>query len=67
MLDDLELRLQLCPKIIIEHINLTPFSVRNVCLAPKILIVSVSAALKNYGQPEGTANYCQMFDNFLIS
>ena len=33
-------------------------------------MISVSVALKNYGQPAkiaGPINYCQMFDNFLIS
>ena len=66
MLDDLELGLQLCPKITAEHIKLTPFSVMNVRLAAQVLSTSVSVALKEYGQPEtaGTAKYCEMFDNF---
>ena len=39
MLDDLVLGLQLCPKIITEHIKLTPFSVMKVSFpANKILM-----------------------------
>ena len=66
MLVDLVLGLQLCPKIITEHIKLTPFSVMNVHLAAQVLSTSVSVALKEFGQPEtaGTAKYCEMFDKF---
>lgn len=66
MFDDLELGLQLCPKITTEHINLTPFSVMNVRLAAQVLSTSVSVALKEWGPAEaaGTAEYCEMFDKF---
>ena len=60
MLDDLKQGLQLCPKITTEHINLTPFSVKKVCLAAQVLSTSVSVALTEFGLPEtsGTAKYC---------
>ena len=66
MLDDLELGLQLCPKITTEHINMRRLSVTNVCLAAQVLSTSDNVALKECGQPEtaSTAKYCKIFDNF---
>ena len=65
LMEDLECGLQLCPKITIEHVNLTPYSVMNVRLAAQVLSTSVSTALKTFG-PEvvGTAIYCEMFCSF---
>ena len=66
MLDDLELGLQLCPKITTDYINMRWLSVTNVCLAAQVLSTSDNVALKECGQPEtaSTAKYCWMFDNF---
>ena len=66
MLEDLGCGLKLYPKITIDHIKLTPFSVINVRLSAQVLSFSVSGALEKFGPPEpaGTAQYCNMFDNF---
>ena len=53
MLDDLELGLQLCPKIITEHIKLTPFSVMNVHLAAQVLCTSVYKCCPESVRPRG--------------
>ena len=39
ILDDLKLRLRLCPKITTRHINLKPFSVANVRLAASLTCI----------------------------
>ena len=69
MLDDLQLALQLCSKITTEHMNLIPFSVMNFRLVAKILSVSVSTVLKDYGQPEtaNKAKYCEILYKFFDS
>ena len=64
--EDLNCQLLTCPKLTLEHIKHTPFSVMNVRLAAQILSTSVSTALKTYGPDKATrtAEYCQMFNNF---
>ena len=64
--EDLNCQLLTCPKLTLEHIKHTPFSVMNVRLAAQILSTSVTTALKTYGPDEATrtAEYCQMFNNF---
>jgi len=66
MTEDMECGLKLCPKVSMEHINLTPFSRMNVRYAAQILSASVATALSEFGPPEakGTAEYCLMFDKF---
>ena len=60
LIEDLECGLQLCPKIITDHINLTPYSVMNVRLAVQVLSLSVSTALKTYGPPEASGWHCKI-------
>ena len=66
MLHDVQLALQSCSKITTEHINLIQFSVINVCLAAKVLSISISVDLKEYGQPEtaNRAKCCEMLNKF---
>ena len=66
MLDDLQLALQSCSTITTTHMNLISFSVMNVCLVAIVLSISVSVALKEYGQPvtANMAKYCEMLDKF---
>jgi hypothetical protein len=66
MHDDMNCGLQLCPKITINHINLTPYSRMNVRLATQVLSESVSTALLQFGDPnaKATAEYCSFLDKF---
>lgn len=64
--NDMECGLKLCPKLTIEHVNLTPFSRMNVRLAAQVLSESVSIALTEYGDEsaKATAEFCLMLDRF---
>ena len=66
MTEDLECGLQLCPKITLDHIHLTPYSRMNVRLAAQVLSESVSTALLEFGPPDAkaSAEYCLMFDKY---
>ena len=66
LLEDLESGLHLMPKITLDHLNLTPYSKMNVCLAAQELSTTVSNVLKEFGprNATGTATFCQMMNNF---
>lgn len=53
------------PKITVEHIKLTPYSIMNVKLAAQVLSSSVSKVLRQHVPgAEGTAEFCSMMDTF---
>ena len=58
--------LKFVPKLISDHINLTPYSVMRVNLAAQVLSDTVGNVLHQFGPPEatGTANFCLMMDKF---
>ena len=64
--EDQSCGLLLLPKLGIDHIKLTPYSIMNVRLAAQVLSSSVSTVLSKYGPPEaaGTSTFCSMMDDF---
>ena len=58
--------LHLLPKLTVDHIKLTPYSVMNVRFAAQVLSQSVGEVLNKYGPPEAheTARLCSMMDSF---
>ena len=62
--EDQECGLHILPKLCIEHIKLTPYSIMNVKLAAQVLSSTVSKVLLKYGPPEaaGTAKFCSLMD-----
>ena len=68
-LENQECGLQLLPKITYERVYLTPFSVMNVRLAAQVFSTAVSNVSPNYGPVDaaGRAEFCLMFDKFLIN
>ena len=64
--EDQECGLHILPKLCIEHIKLTPYSIMNVKLAAQVLSSTVSKVLLKYGPPEaaGTAKFCSLMDMF---
>ena len=66
--EDQECELHILPKLFIEHIKLTPYSIMKVKLAAQRqrLSSTVSKVLLNDGPPEaaGTAKFCSLKDMF---
>ena len=61
---DQECGLYILPKLCLQHIKLTPYSVKNVKLAAQILSSIASKALLKYVTPEaaGTPKFCSLMD-----
>ena len=61
-----ECGLHILPKLIIEHIKLTPYSTMNVKLAAQVLSSTVSNVLLKYRPPEATrpAKFCSFMGMF---
>ena len=58
LMEDLECGLQLCPKVITEHINLTPYPVMKLQLAAEVLSTSgwgVTLSMRGRGRAEASA------------
>ena len=64
--EDQKCGLHRLPKLCIEHIKLTPYSIMNVKLAAQVLSSTVSKVLLKYGPPKaaGTAKFCSLMDMF---
>jgi len=64
--DDLNRGLKLLPKLTLQHINLTPYSVMTVSLATQVLSLNVANVIKNYYPPNmhATAEFCYFMDCF---
>ena len=64
--EDQECGLHILPKLCIEHIKLTPYSIMNVNLAAQVLSSTVSKVLLKYGPPEpaGNEKICFLTDTF---
>ena len=64
--EDQECLLHMLPKLCIEHIKLTSYSIMNVKLAAQVLSSTVSNVLFTNGPPEaaGTAKFCSLMDVF---
>ena len=58
--------LKLAPKLTLDHVQLTPFSVMSVKLATQILTESISNLLQEYypANTHGTAELCSFMDRF---
>ena len=63
---DLECGLDYMPKLKLDHIKLTPYSVMNVRLATQILSETVGKTLRDFGPKVSveTANLCFYIDKF---
>ena len=63
---DQECGLHILPKLCIQHIKLTPYSIKNVKLDVQILSSTASKVLLKYVTPEsaGTAKFCSLMDMF---
>ena len=59
---------KLIPKLTLEHVHLTPYSVMKVSFAAQVLNSTVANVLKNYYGQEthGTVELCEYMDKFLI-
>ena len=64
--EDQECGPHILPKLCIEHIKLTPYSIMVVKLAAQALTSFVSTFLLKYGPPKaaGTAKFCSLMDMF---
>ena len=64
--DEINSPLKLIPKLTLDHVNLTPYSVMNVRLATQILSKSVANVLYEYYPQEmhATAELCDFMDAF---
>ena len=64
--EDQECGPHIFPKLYIEHIKLTPYSIMNVKLAAQVLSSTVSKFLLKNGPPEaaGIARFCSLMDMF---
>ena len=65
--EDQECGLHILPKLFIEHIKLTPYSIMNVKLVAQVLSSTVSKVVLKNGPVEaaGTANVCSLMDMFV--
>ena len=64
--EDQECGLHILPKLCIEHIKVTPYSIMNVKLALQVIISTVSKVFLKYVPPEaaGTVKFCSLMDMF---
>ena len=64
--EDQECGLHILPKLCIEHIKRTPYSIMNIKVAVQVLSSTVSKVLLKFGPPEatGTAKFCSLMDMF---
>ena len=62
--EDKKYGLHILPKLCIEHIKLTPYSIMNVKPAAQVLSSTASKVPPKYGPPEtaGTAKFCPLMD-----
>ena len=64
--EDSECGLQYLPKLKLDHVNLTAYSVMNVRLATQVLSETVGKTLRDFGPKESaeTAKLCLLMDKF---
>ena len=62
--EDQECGLHILPKLCIEHIKLTPYSIMNVKIAAEVLCSTVSKVLLKYGPHEAAGNEKKFLEKF---